>query len=61
MKVIEPVNWLASVPPNVTSPLVLETEVAGSKEIDTESCEINPLLKRRSVTECGKTSMTSIA
>ena len=50
VKVMDPVNLLESVAPNVNSPLVLDSEVVGSNETATKFDDILPWLKRLSVT-----------
>ena len=40
VKLIDPVNLLESVPPNVTSPLVDSKVVVGSNDTATKFCEI---------------------
>jgi hypothetical protein len=50
MFVIDPVNLVESVPPNVNSPFLLESEVVGSNDTETMSDGMVPWLKRLSVT-----------
>lgn len=49
MNVMSPVNLLESVPPNVSSPLVLESEVVGWKDIPITSVGMEPCANRLSV------------
>ena len=50
MNVIDPVNLVESVPPNVNSPFWLSSVVVGSKDTETMSDGIVPWLNRLSVT-----------
>ena len=50
MVVIDPVNLVESVPPNVNSPFWFGSVVVGSKDTETMSDGIVPWLKRLSVT-----------
>ncbi len=50
MKVMEPVNLLESVAPKVSSPLVTDSELVGSKETASKLLGMVPWLKRLSVT-----------
>ena len=48
-KVMDPVNLLESVPPNVNSPLVISSVFVGAKDTATKFWPIVPCLKRLSV------------
>lgn len=48
--VIDPVNLVGSVSPNVSSPFVTGLAIVGSKDTETRLDGIAPLLKRLSVT-----------
>ena len=50
MYVIDPVNLVESMPPNVNSPFLFDDEVVGSNDTETRSDEIVPWLNRLSVT-----------
>lgn len=49
-KLMEPVNLDESVPPKVSSPLVISSELVGSNETETRFCVITPWANRLSVT-----------